>query len=445
VATQPIQITVTCLPRPVVQAAQLSRARKSCLQGSRVVGTLGAVSATVAFDVGSLLDAGAAHLQQMLGPDYEIGPYHVAGAPQEPVLISEDVFVDRLVSIRDIATGQFGVVLLEAKRDLKPVDARTQLAPRVRLMRQLMGDSASVLVISPWVSPRTREVLDEAGFGYLDFEGNVSFRLRRPVILLRKSGSAHNPNPTKRTQGSIRGALAGRLARVLVDVQPPYRASELASVSNVSVAWASRVLDSLESQALIRRVGQVIVEVDWAGLLRARAAAVNLLKTNTTVPLVALAGVAQTLERLAEPENADNVAVTGSVAAQAVAPVAIGGQLMLYVRGGPREPQLLARRLRLLPTEHGADVVLLLPPNDGVFTRTRSVAGVPHVALSQLALDCLSGNGRMPAEGEAVVEYMAKDEQRWRRPHLPDPHTTAGAAMDKTSLGGAGAADRNEP
>jgi hypothetical protein len=43
---------------------------------------------------------------------------------------------------------------------------------------------------------------------------------------------------------------------------------------------------------------------------------------------------------------------------------------------------------------------------------------VPSVPVNQIALDCLTGNGRMPQEGEALLDWMAEDEGRWRLPSL---------------------------
>jgi len=345
-----------------------------------------------------------------------------------------DIFVPRPGTLSappviswDKATGNFGVVLVEAARNLAPVDARERLAPQVRLMRQLMGESA-VLVIVPWLSPRTREVLETNGFGYLDLTGNISFRLRRPLVFLRQLGADRDPNPPSRGRHGLAGARAGNLVRLLVDVAPPYRAGELAAASGISLPWVGRLLEAMEAQALIRRDGRTVVDTDWVGLLRERAATIDLLKMNNAVPMVAPAGIPTTLERLARPDISPQVAVTGSLAARAIAPRAVGGQLMLYVRGATGEPYQLARQLQLIPAERGADVVLLRPPNDVVFQGLREVDGVPHVALSQLTIDCLSGNGRMPAEGEALIEYMTDDESRWRRASLPE-HSAAAAGL----------------
>lgn len=60
---------------------------------------------------------------------------------------------------------------------------------------------------------------------------------------------------------------------------------------------------------------------------------------------------------------------------------------------------------------------MLKPSNRSRFDRTRSFGTTQHVALSQLAIDCLSGPGRLPAEGDAVISYMIETEETegWRK------------------------------
>jgi hypothetical protein len=110
------------------------------------------------------------------------------------------------------------------------------------------------------------------------------------------------------------------------------------------------------------------------------------------------------------------LAITGPYAAAAVAPLAVGGQLMIYVEGTEEARRHDQRQLHLLPTPPGGtpDVLLLKAPTDVVFAGRRWVEGLPHVALSQLALDSLSGSGRMPASGQAVLDYMERTVEQWR-------------------------------
>ncbi len=43
---------------------------------------------------------------------------------------------------------------------------------------------------------------------------------------------------------------------------------------------------------------------------------------------------------------------------------------------------------------------------------------VVYTSLAQIAVDCLTGPGRMPAEGEALLEWMQRKAPRWQAPSL---------------------------
>jgi hypothetical protein len=58
--------------------------------------------------------------------------------------------------------------------------------------------------------------------------------------------------------------------------------------------------------------------------------------------------------------------------------------------------------------------MLLRPFDPIVFARTRIEDGLRYAAPSQVAVDCLTGNGRMPAEGEALLRWMQANEPAWR-------------------------------
>jgi Domain of unknown function (DUF1905)/Bacteriocin-protection, YdeI or OmpD-Associated len=53
-----------------------------------------------------------------------------------------------------------------------------------------------------------------------------------------------------------------------------------------------------------------------------------------------------------------------------------------------------------------------------VWLQTSVDGGLRYAAPSQVAVDCLSGNGRMPAEGEALLEWMLANESEWRADSL---------------------------
>jgi hypothetical protein len=82
-------------------------------------------------------------------------------------------------------------------------------------------------------------------------------------------------------------------------------------------------------------------------------------------------------------------------------------------------PAAIGGELELIPTDQGANVVLLKPFDPVVWDRTSREDGVTFAAPSQVAVDCLTGNGRMPVEGEAVLQWMVGNEDAWRLRRLP--------------------------
>ena len=64
--------------------------------------------------------------------------------------------------------------------------------------------------------------------------------------------------------------------------------------------------------------------------------------------------------------------------------------------------------------------MLLRPFDDVVWERTTVEDEIPYVSPSQVAVDCLTGNGRMPSEGEAVLTWMVENEAQWRMRSVKD-------------------------
>lgn len=102
--------------------------------------------------------------------------------------------------------------------------------------------------------------------------------------------------------------------------------------------------------------------------------------------------------------------MTGSFAAVRLAPVAASVLLLIYCD----DPDLIVDALDLLPADSGANVGLLRPFDSVVGVRMNEGDGLRYVAASQAAVDCLTGTGRMPNEGEALLRWMTQDGSRWR-------------------------------
>lgn len=198
-------------------------------------------------------------------------------------------------------------------------------------------------------------------------------------------------------------------------MRPPYGVREIASAASLTAGYVSRLLDALDRDALVRRGRRGVVnDVDVPALLRAWAGAYDVFKPEVTSSFVAAKGAGSAVARLASLSTP--TLVTGSFAAVRLAPVAAPSMLVAYCRNVPAA----AEQLGLLPADEGANVTLLRPFDEVVWTRTSSEDGVSYAAPAQVAVDCLTGNGRMPAEGEALLRWMADNEDRWRAPALPE-------------------------
>ncbi len=340
-----------------------------------------------------------------LGWSAELQP-GLPGQPNTPV--APDLI------IRSQRAGSQSSVLLEAKREFAPRDVQALTgSPLLRRLRDRAGQTP-IMVIAPYLSPRTRHLLAGQGISSLDLTGNVWIHLDFPGLFIETQGAQRDPAGGTRQRG-LRGAKAGAVARVLIDARPPYTGVQISRAARVNEGYASRILETLIDEGLIQRSERSrISDVDWPALIRRRALALTLFRPVGAYRYVARNGPRQTLRDLAGLTRSDDKrppVVTGSFAAERLAVVAPPTQLVVYTM----DRQRLAQDLGLFEVDSGADVILIRPENDIVYTNARTAKdSVRYAAPSQVAIDCLAGTGRMPAEGEAAVDWMQQNESLWR-------------------------------
>jgi hypothetical protein len=325
--------------------------------------------------------------------------------------------IDALITLTPPQQNGGVSLLVEAKSTFAPRDAEQLFSGVARQLRNL-NSNYPILVVAPWLSERTQEVLTKEDINYLDLTGNVRIALNYPPVFITHKGASRNPAPSPRAPARLKGPKAGRLARLLIDVAPPYGVSEIAVATGLAPGYVSRLLTSLDDDALIERAqrGQV-VSVNISQLLRRWTQTYDVFKSNEASSFVAPQGPEEVLGRLTSlPSSSPTVAVTGSFSAVRFAPVAAPSLLVLYCS----EPDTLAKELQLLPADRGSNVALLRPFDPVVWERTTEESGVKYAAVSQTAADCLTGNGRMPAEGDALTTWMEINQSQWRLPSISD-------------------------
>lgn len=332
------------------------------------------------------IGATIAQLRALLPPDWSVSAIGQEG----------DV---TLLRIADAAGTESALPLLTTER-LEPRDVRAMWLP----------PDEPALVSVDWLSERSRDLLRERGASYIDRTGNVEIRLGRPGLYIRTEGAARDPDPKPSKAPSLRGPRAWALLRTLVEVRPPYTAGDLAADLSLDDGYVSRMLQVLADELVIERSPRgPVTSAEWEPLLRKITATYSLLDANTTSTWIAAAGPDRLIDDLSEL-RVGRWAVTGSFVASTISPVAAPEMAVVYTDDVER----LAKAARLLPAKTGANVVLAQPYDPIVFERGQDTNGVWSVSIAQAAIDCLTGPGRMPAEGEALLAWMRRNEPRWR-------------------------------
>lgn len=287
------------------------------------------------------------------------------------------------------------------------VEAKSSLVPRaVADIKTQLDDYSSDpgLVVAPFLTPSTRERLRAESLNFLDLTGNVRLVLARPGLYVETQGAEQDPSPKRLPGRSLRGAKAARIVRALCDSPPPFPISDLAAQATVDISYGSRLVEWLSREALLERRPRGPVEsVDKAALIRRWAQDYEVLTSNDARSYLDPRGVENLVRALSEGAIRGRYALTGSIAANRIAPIAPARLAMLYVD----DIESAATALKVRPTETGANVILLAPFDDVVFERTWKDAGLTFVAASQAAVDLLTSPGRAPSEAEAILERLA--------------------------------------
>ncbi len=306
---------------------------------------------------------------------------------------------DATLRAPDGATARLRVI---RRKRLDPKDVAALLAPQ-------RGSLDGTLVAAPFLSPRTRQLLVDAGASYADATGNLRLVLDRPAVFIQTEGAQKNPQREPRPLISLKGPAAARVVRALCDVKPPYGVRRLAQIAAAAPATVSRTLTFLVREALVKRGprGEVL-DLDWPALIRRWVQDYQFLSSNAVSTFLEPRGIPGLISKLRGFRR--RYAVTGSLAAARRAPVAAARVAALYVD----DPSAVADSLDLRSAEAGANVTLVRPIDAVVFERMWAEDGLNFAALPQVAADLLTSPGRAPSEGEELIAWMRKNENAWR-------------------------------
>lgn len=291
--------------------------------------------------------------------------------------------------------------------------ARPELEPRA--VEAMGAPATATIVAARWLSPRSRSLLSEAGWNYVDTTGNIYLAIDRPGLFIQADGATRDPSPKPRGGPNLRGPRAWAMQRSLAEVRPPYGVTEISTALGIDPGYVSRLLGALSEELLVdRRARGPVQSVEWEPLLRQVATTYTLLGSNETTSWMAPGGAEQFLRDLSS-SKLQRWAVTGSFAASRLVSVAAPEVAVVFTE----DPDRLAERMRLRPVRNGGNVVTALPYDPVVFDRTWRKEGIVYASVAQVAIDSMGGFGRMPAEADALLQWMRRSA-RWQASSFND-------------------------
>lgn len=288
--------------------------------------------------------------------------------------------------------------LVLARRRVEPRDLGTIAAHAAQTPHR-------ALLLSPYLSPAVRERLRGFGIGYCDLAGNTQIAIDDIDLCVEIDCGSGPGRCGDRGTRSLCGEMAGRVARALVDLRPPYTLAEVAEHARVESSCASRVLTFLGETGMVERKPRAKIEaVEWQEILRRWSLDAPLPSRGEGTTFLANRGVDDLMERLRISGFLH--ALTGEAAFARMANRPRPNTLVMYVE----EPDEAARQFGLHPCIDDANVVLVKPADRSVFQRSYEKDGFRYVSPSLMA-------GDLDDEQlfEQALAWMAEHEADWRR------------------------------
>lgn len=305
----------------------------------------------------------------------------------------------------EIQTPRQGHVRFNARAvgNLEPRDVSSIATTLRRAVPTRQG-----LLVSPFVSDRSRELLTMENISFIDLTGNIRLFSERPEIFIDRRGSGKNPKPTLRSRTSFRGPITGRIVRFLCETPPPLAVRKIADVTKVNPGNVSRILELAAAENLIDRgVTGNVTGINWEALLRRWSA--DLKSDREEETFLDPRGFEHTLQLLAS--EAIPYAITGQYAAWNLVRVAPPVAVDIYVT----TIQDAKERLRLRNSQHVGNVRLIDAYDDVVFDNMHENNGLHFANASQVAADILTLPHRSSEEYDELISWMRNHGDAWQR------------------------------
>ena len=308
---------------------------------------------------------------------------------------------------------------VEVKRSFEVRDL-SQIVRQLEETISRINTSLEPMIVARYISKSAQEWLRTNRISYADTTGN--FMLTSPstsTFLISDSGAKADPwRGPGRPRNTLKGDSAAQVVRATLESRPPFSIPQMMALAETSSGVTYRVIDFLERENLLsteeRKINgkskRIVTNVDWRKILLAWSEDYSYQRDNSVQNYIEPRGIDEMLRKLKGIDPEEYV-ITGSVAANRLAPYAESKQINLYAK----YPADIAKALELRPVQSGANVQIASTKFDVVFARSTKINGLNFASPSQISVDLLSGSGRNPVEGEALMDWMDENKNEWQR------------------------------
>jgi len=289
-----------------------------------------------------------------------------------------------------------------------------QVIEQLRSTAQLAPDP--LLFVTEYINPSLRKRCEERQISYIDTAGWTYIVSERPPMLIQLEGAAKPPHPSEReATANLSGPATSRAIRCLLEIDPPVKIRELATLSQSSPAAVSKLMPALvDAGALERAADGTVTRIRRRSLLNRWTADYSFLNSNGVVfDYVAPRGIARLLDQLSAWED---YCLTGSAAARTYLPedqtsVLPLSQLAIYTK----DMRGIADRFNLIRTDRSTSNVIVTTPRDKtLLDGPRALLSSTRIApVGQVLADLLTLPGRMAQQAEQLINYLAETDPSW--------------------------------
>jgi len=273
----------------------------------------------------------------------------------------------------------------------------------------LKRESLYPVFIAPYVSPRGAQILKAHQIGFCDLAGNCY--LTFGSVLISKTG-ASNPLPARKEAREMFSPRASRITRAfLCDPLCGWLQKDLAQKLKMSLGYLHSVIVRLLEQDYLLMEGKRLYLKNRKGLLSAWVAAYQYTR-NEVLEFYSSSDLGEFEEVLDQycEEKKNRYALTLFAGARYRAPFVRYPRVHAYFEG---DMDTAARELDLKPVPTGANVVLLIPYDEGVFYKMQRIQNRNIVSDVQLYMDLQSAKGRAEEQAAALgiqhLQYLLQE------------------------------------